>query len=251
MPPGQGYRLVVFDMDGTLTVPRSCWAEIHAAFGSNNDEGLGLYLKGEITDQEFVELDLRLWREALGGGPIPGARVRQVLEAIALDPGTVETLRSILAGGLDIVILTGGLDLLALRIVDLVLKEMDLPSDQVVVALDHALEPGVVTGLEPIGSPRIEIHANRLVIDKEDVISGRGLVGVIAKDKGTLFSKILKRRGLEPEEVVTVGDGPVDIVILEAAGLGVAVADSHPRVVEAADVQLDGDLTRILPLLGL
>ena len=238
-------------MDGTLTVPRSCWAQIHAAFGSNNDEGLGRYLKGEITDREFMELDLRLWRETLGGEPIPADRVMMVLNSIPLDPGAIESLRAILEGGLDIVILTGGLDWLALRIVDLVLAELDLAPEQVVVALDHAQEPGVVTGLEPIGSPRIEIHANRLIIDGSGHISGQGLVGVIANDKGTLFTSILDRRGLAPGQVVAVGDGPVDIVLLEAAGLGVAVADSHPRVVAAADVQLAGDLTGLLPLLGL
>lgn len=238
-------------MDGTLTVPRSCWAEIHANFGSNNDEGLARYLKGELTDQEFMELDLRLWREALGGEPLHVDRVMEVIEAISLDPGTVPTLQAILRGGLDIVFITGGLDWLALRIMDLVLENVGLPAGEVVVALDHALEPGVVTGSEPIGAPRVEIHANRLITDAAGIVNGQGLVGVIAKDKGTLFASILERRGLKPGQVVAVGDGPVDIALLEAAGLGVAVADSHPRLVKVADVQLEGDLRRLLPHIGL
>ena len=33
-------KLVVFDMDGTLLKPRSCWAYIHEHFGTDNSEML-------------------------------------------------------------------------------------------------------------------------------------------------------------------------------------------------------------------
>ena len=46
-------KLVVFDMDGTLLKPRSCWAYIHEHFGTDNSGMLKLYIEQKITDQEF------------------------------------------------------------------------------------------------------------------------------------------------------------------------------------------------------
>ena len=54
-------KLVVFDMDGTLLKPRSCWAYIHEHFGTDNSEMLKLYIEQKITDQEFVKADISLW----------------------------------------------------------------------------------------------------------------------------------------------------------------------------------------------
>ena len=42
-------RLVVFDMDGTLLQPRSCWAQIHEHFGTDNREMLKLYVEHKIA----------------------------------------------------------------------------------------------------------------------------------------------------------------------------------------------------------
>ena len=46
-------KLVVFDMDGTLLKPRSCWAYIHEHFGTDNSEMLKLYIEQKITDIVF------------------------------------------------------------------------------------------------------------------------------------------------------------------------------------------------------
>ena len=56
-------KLVVFDMDGTLLKPRSCWAYIHEHFGTDNSEMLEKYIEHKINDQEFVKSDISLWTE--------------------------------------------------------------------------------------------------------------------------------------------------------------------------------------------
>ena len=43
-------KLVVFDMDGTLLHPRSCWAYIHEHFGTDNSEMLKLYIDQELEN---------------------------------------------------------------------------------------------------------------------------------------------------------------------------------------------------------
>jgi len=238
-------------MDGTLTVPRSCWVELHRAFGSDNDVGLGRYLRGEITDHQFMELDIRLWHEALGVDIIPAARVKAVLDDIPLFPQALEVLRTILRAGLDVIIITGGLDGLATRIIDQAIEELDIPSDEVIVALDRVRPSEPVTGAEPIGSPRIEIHANRFLVDDDGYLTGKGRIGVIARDKGPLLRAIMERRGIEARQVAAVGDGPVDIPLFQVAGLGIAMPDSRPEVIEAAEVHLSRDLGELLSHLGL
>ena len=57
-------KLVVFDMDGTLLHPRSCWAYIHEHFGTDNTEMLKLYIERKISDKEFVKADFKLWQSS-------------------------------------------------------------------------------------------------------------------------------------------------------------------------------------------
>ena len=54
-------------------------------------------------------------------------------------------------------------------------------------------------------------------------------------DKYAEACAVIERVGCTWEEVVCVGDDVTDIPLLEAAGMGVAVADARPQVREAAD----------------
>ena len=57
-------KLVVFDMDGTLLEPRSCWAYIHDYFGTDNSDMLKRYIERKISDQDFVKADFKLWQDS-------------------------------------------------------------------------------------------------------------------------------------------------------------------------------------------
>ena len=54
---------VVFDCDGVLVDITSSWQQIHNYFGTNNKENLTRFLEKEISDDEFMELDVKLWLE--------------------------------------------------------------------------------------------------------------------------------------------------------------------------------------------
>ncbi len=54
--------------------------------------------------------------------------------------------------------------------------------------------------------------------------------------KGQTLNWYTKQRGIKPEEVIAVGDGPNDLDMLAFAGLGVAVANARPEVKKVADV---------------
>lgn len=54
-------------------------------------------------------------------------------------------------------------------------------------------------------------------------------------DKITLFEEIVKEAGLVPEQVAYIGNDVNDMDCIRYAGIGIAVADSDPKVLAAAD----------------
>lgn len=58
-------------------------------------------------------------------------------------------------------------------------------------------------------------------------------------DKGTAMKNLSELTGIEREEMVCVGDGRNDLSMIEYAGLGVAMGNAHPDVIEKADYVTD------------
>lgn len=54
--------------------------------------------------------------------------------------------------------------------------------------------------------------------------------------KGQALRWLAEREGIKPEEVIAFGDGQNDLDMISYAGLGVAVANARPQVLEAADL---------------
>jgi len=54
-------------------------------------------------------------------------------------------------------------------------------------------------------------------------------------DKGALFRKEVKNRNMPMDQVCYIGNDINDLNCIKEAGIGVAVADSHQKVIEAAD----------------
>jgi 3-deoxy-D-manno-octulosonate 8-phosphate phosphatase (KDO 8-P phosphatase) len=57
-----------------------------------------------------------------------------------------------------------------------------------------------------------------------------------ASDKLAALRKLAKARGMSLADCACVGDDTPDAPILEAAGLGIAVADAHPDALAAANL---------------
>jgi 3-deoxy-D-manno-octulosonate 8-phosphate phosphatase (KDO 8-P phosphatase) len=50
------------------------------------------------------------------------------------------------------------------------------------------------------------------------------------------FEALLARLGLTPEQAAYMGDDTIDLPVMQACGLGIAVADAHPLVLSRADM---------------
>ena len=95
-----------------------------------------------------------------------------------------------------------------------------------------------------------EHRSNRLVVHGE-MLAGRVEEPILGGDaKLATLLELRERLGLEPEDVVAVGDGANDLPMLAEAGLGVAFR-AKPAVAAAADARIEhGDLTALLYFQG-
>ncbi len=94
-------------------------------------------------------------------------------------------------------------------------------------------------------------HSNTLEV-KDGKLTG-GVVGPIvnAARKAELLGELAAREGILPEQVIAVGDGANDLLMLQKAGLGIAFR-AKPKLREAADLSISASgLDAILFLLGL
>jgi Cof subfamily protein (haloacid dehalogenase superfamily) len=95
------------------------------------------------------------------------------------------------------------------------------------VAID---EPDV---LDDVEARMKERFAGRLYISKSLPYFLEFASPEVTKASGLAF--VADHLGFAPEQTVAFGDGENDTELLEWAGFGIAVANAHPRVLEAAD----------------
>ncbi|KAI0391728.1 phosphoserine phosphatase [Xylariaceae sp. FL0594] len=94
-------------------------------------------------------------------------------------------------------------------------------------------------------------HANEVVIDDSGCLTGEVLGKIVGKErKRELLLEIAEKEGVALQQVVAVGDGANDLLMLGTAGLGVAW-NAKPRVQMEASARLNGEsLLDLLYLFG-
>ncbi len=95
-------------------------------------------------------------------------------------------------------------------------------------------------------------HANEVVIDSETGrLTGEVKGRIVGKErKRELLIEIAEKEGIPLEQVVAVGDGANDLLMMAAAGLGVAW-NAKPRVQMEASARINGDsMLNLLHLFG-
>ena len=102
-------RMVVFDLDGTLTPVDSLWRYLHDAFGTWDQakDTARKYGNGEISYKTWAETDAHYW----AGAPL--SRMKSILEEILYREGAREVFNELRKRGVKTVILSAGLSILA------------------------------------------------------------------------------------------------------------------------------------------
>ena len=208
------FKLATFDLDGTLTQERSIWEYIHKQLGKwygFAEEYQKKFLAGEISYEEFCQLDAQVWK---------GTRVEELVEiakTVPFHPGVDELINYLKQKGLKLSMVSSGLSLLS----DWVHQRYGFDYS---ISNDLLHENGILTG-------KVKI---RVYYDK----------------KAKWVKRILKRFKARPEEVIAIGDSKGDIDMFEMVGFSVAINSSCRDLEEIATVCVQSkNLVDIIPKL--
>lgn len=207
---GRKIRLVVFDLDGTLTPIVSLWRYLHDAFGTWGQGVVAAkrYKRGEISYTEWAETDAKYW------AGLSLSELQHVLDRIPYQEGAREVFRVLKERGVKTAVVSAGLSILA----DKVAKELGA---DIAVANELRTNNGTLTG---------EIA-----------------VKVAVNEKRKIIEQVASKFRIPMNEVALVGDRGDDLCVGECLRIAFKPKDEGAR---GADfVVEDDDLSRILQYL--
>lgn len=195
-------KALVADMDSTI-IGQECIDEL-ADFAGLKDR------VAEITERAMQgELDFRSAlreRVALLKGLDEGAITTCLAERVTPNPGAATLVRTMRANGASCLLISGGFTAFATPVAEMV-------------------------GFDRVQANRLGTQAGKLTGEVTDPI-----VDAVAKRAGLIALR--EELGLDRADVLAIGDGANDRLMIEEAGLGVAYR-AKPVLAEAADARLD------------
>lgn len=193
-------RLVVFDMDKTIIDGEVIDELAKAAkVGEQVSKITNKAMAGEIAFKDALRE-----RVALLKG-LPVNILEEVADSMRLTSGTYELISTLKAMGFKLALISGGFRFFAEKL------KNQLGFDYA-FANDLQIKDGKLTG---------EVKGR--IID--------------AEGKGNIVNEIAEKEGISMEEIVAVGDGANDAIMLQNSGLGIAF-NAHDLLKKVADGQL-------------
>ena len=173
---------VVFDCYGVLADNGSSWKNIHTKFGTDSKDGshkktLEMFLDGKITEEEFVEHDIRLWKSVKSD--IHRDDIMKCYSGVGLMKGARDVVEELQNRGIYVAIVSSGVDLFVGAIANM-LKVDDWAANGFEWDEDGFLQRGLPT--------RVYSH-----------------------DKGLMVDKLVRINGFDTSGIVSVGDSSTDL----------------------------------------
>ncbi|MFA5145901.1 MAG: HAD family phosphatase [Candidatus Omnitrophota bacterium] len=193
------YKMIIFDIDGTITTHISSWRYIHEKLRMWDDIAFRYqkrFLAGKISYRKFCELDAAHWRG------LPEARIRRIFGTVRYSKNAARYIRKLKEAGFILVAVSTGLQFMA----DRIKREL---------GFDHAV-------------------SNELAC-RGGIITGRVKINISHGAKGKILKKIFRRFGVRPDEVISVGDSEGDIPLAKNSGYSIAFNSSSARLSKIAD----------------
>jgi len=210
------FKLMIFDLDGTLTQERSIWEYIHKRLGKwygFAEEYQEQFLAGKISYEEFCERDAQVWQ---------GMRVDEVLEIVKrvpFHPGADELISYLKEKGLKLAMVSSGLSILSNW-----------------VHQKYGFDYSVSNDL---------LHEN-------GILTGKVKIQVYYDKKAEWVKRILERFTVRPEEVIAIGDSAGDVDMFQMVGFSVAFNSSCRDLEKIATLCIQSqNLADIIPRLPL
>ena len=214
-------KVVVVDCDGVLVDAVSSWRTLHDSFGTDNAVNLTRFIRGEISDVEFMRSDIQMWKAVRN--PIHQDELFRAYAGVALMPGARECVKHLQNAGVFVAIVSAGVDLFVSSIASM-------------LKVDDWI-------------------ANGFVFDEEGFLTDEGVCRLHASGKGAVIDRLLEMNGFEAKDCVSVGDSEMDLSMMVDGSRFIGfnpTRDSSKEAFEDAGVPVVvvKDLTAILPLMG-
>ena len=214
-------KVVVFDCDGVLVDAVSSWRTLHDSFGTDNAVNLTRFIRGEISDVEFMRSDIQMWKAVRN--PIHQDELFRAYAGVALMPGARECVKHLQDAGVFVAIVSAGVDLFVSSIASM-------------LKVDDWI-------------------ANGFVFDEDGFLTDEGVCRLHASGKGAVIDRLLEMNGFEAKDCVSVGDSEMDLSMMVDGSRFIGfnpTRDSSKEAFEDAGVPVVvvKDLTAILPLMG-
>jgi phosphoserine phosphatase len=208
------YQLVVFDLDGTLTVERSIWEYIHRELGTwygYAENYQSQFLQGKISYSRFCELDALVWKGMKVG------QLRDIVRTVPFNPGIDELTSLLKEAGLKLALVSSGLSLLSQWVEEK-------------YGFDYEV-------------------ANHLICE-HDVLTGEVEIQVHYDQKAAWVRTISDVFRVGDDEIIAIGDSVGDLEMFEMAGFSISFNSSSSELDRMADVVIKGnDLSHVIPRL--
>ena len=192
-------RAVVFDCDGVLTDNGSSWQNIHDYFGTENLETLERFLNREISDDEFMAEDIRLWTAVQPR--IHRDDIMRCYSGITLIEGARDVVRELQERGVFVAIVSAGVDVFVASIASMLKVD-----DWVANGFDWD-DDGWLRG--PLPS-RVNSH-----------------------EKGRMVEKLARIEEIDPSGIVSVGDSSTDLSMMIPGSRFIGFNPARQRAVDA------------------
>lgn len=168
---------VVFDCDGVLVDAVSSWRTLHDHFGTDNSENLQRFIRGEISDVEFMRLDIIKWKSI--EDPIHRDDLFRAYAGVQLMDGARELVLKLQEKGIFVAIVSAGVDLFVASIAAML-----------------KVDDWIANGFE---------------FNADDTLGDEGVCRLHATGKGEVIERLLSMNGLEPQGCISVGDSEMDL----------------------------------------
>jgi phosphoserine phosphatase len=213
--------VVVFDCDGVLVDAVSSWRTLHDAFGTDNAVNLTRFIRGELTDVEFMRSDIQMWKAVQD--PIHQDEIFRAYAGVKLMPGAREVVDRLKQEGVYVAIVSAGVDVFVSSIASML--DVD------------------------------DWIANGFVFDDNGFLTDEGVCRLHATGKGEIIERMLEVQGFDAASCVSVGDSEMDLSMhVEKSrfiGFNPSRASSEAAFEDAGvPVVRVKDLREILPLMG-
>jgi len=193
------YKLIIFDIDGTITRHISSWRYIHERLGIWKREALRYqeqFLAGKISYRKFCELDAAHWKG------MSERMIRNIFKKVPYSRNAVKSLERLKKMGFKLVAISTGLQYIPERLK----KE---------IGFDYVL-------------------SNRL-LSRKGILTGKVGINISHGAKDKTLRRIFGRFTVKPHEVISVGDSEGDIPLAKNTGYSIAFNSSSKALSRIVD----------------